>query len=132
MAGRKRFLLASVLVGLVIVVVLFLIYPRPTEEKLSGPLADFMSCLPEDLTEEQVLEVEGILIRYAYTAGAGKVSAARVREIDSLLNQYIASGTTSNQEIYTFMAKVSTFSYETDVEHPLLEEVPTDSTLQES
>jgi hypothetical protein len=99
-------------------------------EKLSS---EFISCLPDKLTESQVDEVSGILERFYERSSAGKVEISDQIQVKVELVAYIQQGEISMKDLNKLMAKVSFLTFKSDpnynlpegsVDHPLL--VPED------
>lgn len=96
--------------------------------------ARFMTIVPEDVTEAQKTEIEGLLKRFLAKARADQVRPEDYQEVMQLLAAHVTRGTIDRQELNIFMAKVGYYSYRaqspdsSDI-HPLLSPIdePTDT-----
>ena len=95
--------------------------------------SEFLKCLPEDMTSQQVEEVSGILTRFYEMSAKGKVDRSDQLLVKEDLVKYILQGEIAFSELSKFMAKVSHLTFKSDpnynppegsVDHPLL--VPED------
>ncbi len=128
-ATRIAMLLAAVVGGLVVVV---LMSDRGSGgETLNGLLADFMKCLPNDLTEVQVEEVESILLRYQANVRQSNVRAQDGIELTESFKRHVATKHISRNDLNQLMVRVSFYMNRENpfynpadgsAVHPLLEE----------
>lgn len=131
----KRWLVAGVLLIFVVAGALFFLRDREitVETHIETLNSEFITCLPEELTAQQVEEIAGILARFREMSSQGKVELSDQIVVREDLVKYIHMGAISNRELSTFMAKVSYLTFKSDpnynlpegsVDHPLL--VPED------
>ncbi|MFQ5512464.1 MAG: hypothetical protein ACE5EO_11520 [Candidatus Krumholzibacteriia bacterium] len=113
--------------------------PGPRSDSLEGLLGNFVECLPADLSEAQVEEIKGILVRYESRVREGKVAALDGAELSREFQRHVAADSISRPELNQLMAKVSYYMYREDpfynppdgsAMHPLLETQDADSTSQ--
>jgi len=99
-------ILAAVVAGLV--VMLFVKNASvPGDSHLEGSIALFMrNCLPEELTDAQRSEIDGIMNRFYAKAVAGRVYPEDRTAIESELEMYIDRGIIMRLELNDFMSKV--------------------------
>ncbi|MEE9269942.1 MAG: hypothetical protein V3V49_06740 [Candidatus Krumholzibacteria bacterium] len=102
-----------------------------------GLLGDFMECLPSDLTDAQLDEIESILLRYEATVLEGRVRPQDGAELTREFQRHVDAGGIDRTDLNQLMAKVSFYMYRENPElsppdgsgmHPLLEEEASDST----
>jgi len=103
----------------------------PGAETLNGLLADFMKCLPADLTEAQTEEVASILLRYQVNVRRSNVRAQDGIELTESFKRHVAAKRISRNDLNQLMARVSFYMNREDpfynpadgsAVHPLLEE----------
>ncbi len=131
----KRWLVAGILLIFVVAGALFFLRDGEitVETNIETLNSEFITCLPEELTAQQVEEIAGILARFHEMSSQGKVELSDQIVIKEDLVNYIRMGAISNRELNTFMAKVSYLTFKSNpnynlpkgsVDHPLL--VPED------
>ncbi len=128
-AARIAMVLLAVVGGLMVV---FLMSERESGgETLDGLLADFMKCLPADLTEAQVEEVESILLRYQINVRRSNVRAQDGVELSESFKRHVAAKRISRDDLNQLMVRVSFYMTRENpfynppdgsAVHPLLEE----------
>lgn len=133
---RVRDALLLLSVSMVVVLAIFMLRkPEPLQETaLTGITAQFMECLPDELTDPQRAEIRGLLRRFQSKAQAGLLRAEDQAEVMGLLEQTVARGSIERGELNTLMAKVGYYAFRAqsgdslDI-HPLLDpiEEPGDS-----
>jgi hypothetical protein len=108
----------------------------PGVGEFSDETAQFMKCLPGDISQPQREEIKGILTRYYVRSRMGEVTPEDRREVSQDMAGIIERGELSRKELEKFMAKVSYYAFRTDADynrvdttivHPLLEEEQADS-----
>ncbi|NIM20704.1 MAG: hypothetical protein GTO51_10830 [Candidatus Latescibacteria bacterium] len=127
---RRGIIFVVVFLALIIATIGLLQFPTGSDstsfEKLSR---EFLSLLPDQLTDAQRDEVSGILERFAIMVSEGKVEKTDQELIRGDLIAYIRGGEISKRELEYFMAKVSYITYRADpeanlpggeIDHPLL------------
>jgi hypothetical protein len=104
-----------------------------TESHMRKLNSEFLTCLPDKLTPQQVDEVSGILSRFYEMSAQGKVEKSDQLLVKEDLFKYIQKGEIALDELNKFMAKVSFLTFKSNpnynlpegsVDHPLL--VPED------
>jgi hypothetical protein len=103
------------------------------ETRIQKLNSEFLTCLPQELTPQQVDEVTSILSRFHEMSAQGNVEPSDQLLVKEDLVKYIQQGEINFSELNTFMAKVSFLTYKSNpnynlpegsVDHPLL--VPED------
>ncbi|UCH84285.1 MAG: hypothetical protein JSW50_00940 [Candidatus Latescibacterota bacterium] len=99
-------LLAAVVAGLV--VMLFVKNASvPGDSHLEGLISLFMKeCLPDELSDAQRTEIEGIMDRFYAKAVAGRVYPEDRAAIENDIHMYIDRGGITRLELNDFMSKV--------------------------
>jgi len=105
----------------VVVTMVFFLFRSPDPTVLHGEMLAFVEILPAELTEAQRVEITGILARYQQSVMAGEVHPERQREISASIELYVSNRSIKMDDLYDFMAEVSTSTYDIDTMHPLLE-----------
>jgi hypothetical protein len=126
----KKWLGIGVLVIVLILGALFFLQEKSISMKthIKKLNSEFITCLPENLTPQQVDEVSGILERFHEMSSQGKVETADQSEVKKDLVRYIQQGEIAYKELSSFMAKVSFLTFKSNpnynlpegsVDHPL-------------
>ena len=93
--------------GIVVAALLFLRNEPPSESSYpAGIVEQFMSCLPEETTETQRGEINGIVSRFYDKATSGKIAPQDMVEIENDIKNYISKGKIPKAEIFDFMSKI--------------------------
>ncbi len=138
MTTKRIIALTIVVVAAILVALVLLRSPEPLREgDLDEVSARFMKILPDELQEEQKIEIEGLLKRFQSKARAGQIQPKYHQEVMQLMAEYLDRGAITKEELHIVMAKVGYYSYrglssDSSAVHPLLEpaDVPTDSSAR--
>jgi hypothetical protein len=133
-----------IVIASVVLVALFVafVFLRSTEPLRVGDLdevsARFMKILPDDLSEEKELEIEGLLKRFQSKARADQIPPRDYQEVMQLIAGHLDKGSITKEDLHIVMAKVGYYSYrglssDSSAVHPLLQPVdmPTDSSRRD-
>jgi hypothetical protein len=90
----------------------------PGDSRLEGSIALFMkNCLPDELTDAQREEIDGIMTRFNASAAAGRIYPQEIAAVEDELNAYIERGEITRLELNDFMMMVGNATRRMDEEY---------------
>jgi hypothetical protein len=90
----------------------------PGDSALEGSIALFIkNCLPDELTDAQRDEIDGIMTRFNARAAAGRVYPQETAAVEDELNAYIDRGEITRLELNDFMVMVGNATRRMDEEY---------------
>jgi hypothetical protein len=109
MSGRGRFLVASSLavLGIVVVVLMTVRSPEPSgARRLERLVSQFMKSLPDETTAAEREEIRGIMDRFYAKAVVGELDARGVVGIEADIRGFLGRGGITKDELRGFLSKV--------------------------
>ncbi|MEJ2719804.1 MAG: hypothetical protein P8181_01505 [bacterium] len=111
MPSHTRIAVVILALGVIAGLTALLLVRRPAvphDSALEKSIASFMKCLPEDTTDAQREEIDGIMTRFYIKAVTGQVYPRDVLAITDDIDTYVERGRITHQELIEFMKKVGT------------------------
>lgn len=111
MSSHTRIVVVILALGFIAGLAVLLLVRRPTvphDSALEKSIASFMKCLPENTTDAQREEIDGIMTRFYIKAVTGQVYPQDVLAITGDIDMYVERGRITHQELIEFMKKVGT------------------------
>jgi hypothetical protein len=121
MDPQKRVALIALALAIAVALGVFLFVNKqapPGTSHLDRTISQFMKCLPDEITDAQRDEIEGIMGRFRAKARAGRVHFDDLEEIRQDLSMYIEKGEITRLELNDFMSKVGNATRRMDDEQP--------------
>ncbi|UCG50563.1 MAG: hypothetical protein JSW58_10165 [Candidatus Latescibacterota bacterium] len=119
MNPQIRGILVALVAAIVAALIVFLFVNNPSppgSSRLERTISQFMKCLPDETTDAQREEIEGIMTRFHDKARTGRVHLDDLDEIRQDLSMYIERGEITRLELNDFMSKVGTATRRMDEE----------------
>jgi len=121
--GGRSFSFKRLAIGLVLIAAVLVAFNYFSNRGSAPPEGlvelqiDFIEILPDELSDEQIREIESILILYNRRIELGEVARRDQIAISGKMEEYVRERGIDRRELDQFIALVSFFSYRLDPDH---------------